>query len=78
MRVNGGMKGESFFEESDFNKGQSDIASGIPDDFNGRFAVLGWTKSFFTYGETTKVITWYEGEIDNRTIEEYDECDGGR
>ncbi|NJD04665.1 MAG: hypothetical protein FIA99_19170 [Ruminiclostridium sp.] len=41
-----------------FNKGMADIASGTPDDVNGRFAVLGWAKSFYTVGELNRTITW--------------------
>lgn len=35
-----------------------DIASGTPDEVNGRFAVLGWAKSFFTVGELNRTIRW--------------------
>ena len=41
-----------------FNPGMSDIASGTPDDVNGRFSELGWAKEFKTYGSLTKTITW--------------------
>lgn len=40
-----------------FNKGATDIATGIPDNVNGRFAELGWAKSFMTYGEITRTVT---------------------
>ena len=33
-----------------FNKGEVDIATGEPDDVNGRFEALGWAHSFDTYG----------------------------
>lgn len=33
-----------------FNKGQVYIATGLPDDANGRFEVFGWAKSFFSRG----------------------------
>lgn len=41
-----------------FNPGMSDIASGTPDDINGRFSELGWAKEFKTYGSLTKTIKW--------------------
>lgn len=50
-----------------FNKGMADIASGTPDDVNGRFAVLGWAKSFMTYGKLTRIVTWSSGDISNTT-----------
>lgn len=46
-----------------FNRGAHDIATGLPDDANGRFAVLGWAKSFITKGEVVKKVTWKKGEI---------------
>lgn len=36
-----------------FNKGDSDIATGFKDADNGRFETLGWAKSFNTYGEVS-------------------------
>ena len=50
-----------------FNKGAYDIATGAPDDENGRFAVLGWAQPFYTYGESTVTVTWREGEIIDTT-----------
>ena len=38
----------------DFNKGALDVMTGLPDDTNGRFAVLGWAHSFITTGSFTK------------------------
>ena len=46
----------------DFNAGMSDIATGTPDDENGRFAVLGWARPFDTRGELTRTITWTVGD----------------
>ncbi|MDD3173815.1 MAG: hypothetical protein PHF63_09170 [Herbinix sp.] len=54
-------------DKYNFNKGLADIASGTPDDVNGRFAELGWAKSFMTYGEITRVVTWQIGYISNTT-----------
>ena len=48
----------------DFNAGMSDIATGTPDDENGRFAVLGWAKPFDTAGQLTRTITWNVGDAD--------------
>lgn len=44
-----------------FNKGQKDIASSIPDDENGRFAIIGVAQSFLTKGELKRKITWTRG-----------------
>ncbi|GAA2644980.1 WXG100-like domain-containing protein [Nonomuraea recticatena] len=41
-----------------FNAGAADKATGIPDDENGRFEVLGWAKSFNTHGSLTRTVTW--------------------
>jgi len=38
----------------DFNKGALDVMTGLPDDTNGRFAVLGWAHSFITTGSFTR------------------------
>jgi RHS repeat-associated protein len=46
-----------------FNRGAHDIATGLPDDANGRFAVLGWAKSFITNGKVVKKVTWKKGQI---------------
>jgi len=45
-----------------FNRGQSDIASGAPDNATGRFTELGWAKPFDTHGEITRTITWTLGQ----------------
>ncbi|OLR91424.1 WXG100 family type VII secretion target [Actinokineospora bangkokensis] len=44
-----------------FNRGQADIATGAPDDANGRFTEVGWAKPFDTHGTITKTITWELG-----------------
>jgi hypothetical protein len=44
-----------------FNRGQSDIATKTPDDENGRFAELGWAKSFDVSGTITRTVTWELG-----------------
>lgn len=39
-----------------FNKGQKDIFSGLPDDENGRFEVFGWAKSFYSRGSISRTV----------------------
>ena len=51
-----------------FNRGQADIASGAPDDENGRFTEIGWAKPFETGGSLTRVVTWELGSADEATI----------
>ncbi|WP_371519762.1 RHS repeat-associated core domain-containing protein [Kitasatospora sp. NBC_01300] len=46
----------------DFNKRSKDIASGVSDNVNGRFATLGWAKPFITRGGLEKTVTWTIGE----------------
>ena len=41
-----------------FNPGQADIATGTPDDVNGRFEVVGWAKQYMNYGEYTTKESW--------------------
>ncbi|MEO9151090.1 MAG: hypothetical protein ABI243_01715, partial [Lapillicoccus sp.] len=45
-----------------FNRGQSDIGSGAPDDENGRFTEIGWAKPFDTHGEVVRTVTWKVGD----------------
>lgn len=45
-----------------FNRGQADIASGAPDNANGRFTEIGWAKPFDSSGEVTRTVTWPVGE----------------
>jgi hypothetical protein len=44
-----------------FNRGEEDIATGTPDEENGRFAELGWAKSFDVSGSVTRTVTWELG-----------------
>lgn len=44
-----------------FNRGQSDIATGAGDDENGRFTELGWAKPFDSHGAVTRTVTWQLG-----------------
>jgi hypothetical protein len=41
-----------------FNASQKDIASGAPDDANGRFSELGWAQGFDVSGTVTRVVEW--------------------
>ncbi|MBX7266919.1 hypothetical protein KIF24_13365 [Micromonospora sp. Llam7] len=45
-----------------FNLNAADIATGEPDNDNGRFSTLGWAKEFRTYGEMERTVTWTIGE----------------
>lgn len=60
-----------------FNQGNKYIKSSIPDLINGKFAELGLAKSFFTYGEATRTITWYEGDYKNKSISDCPMNEGG-
>ena len=50
-----------------FNRGATDIATGAPDNANGRFAVLGWARSFLTRGTVERMVTWERGDIPGTT-----------
>jgi len=50
-----------------FNRGANDIATGTPDDINGRFAVLGWAHSFITNGTVVRRVTWTKGDVAGST-----------
>ena len=53
---NGEVVVETTVHEMDrynFNRGMNDIATGTPDDVNGRFEQLGWAHSFDTYGSVS-------------------------
>lgn len=45
-----------------FNRDQSDIATGASDDENGRFTGLGWARPFDSSGAVTRTVTWELGE----------------
>lgn len=44
-----------------FNPGQSDIATGIPDSANGMFEITGLAKQYMNYATVRRQITWREG-----------------
>ncbi|MGH3360158.1 MAG: hypothetical protein ACRDO7_15255 [Nocardioidaceae bacterium] len=45
-----------------FNKGATDLASGAPDNENGRFTEIGWAKPFESSGTVTRTVTWVLGQ----------------
>lgn len=45
-----------------FNRGQADIASGTPDDVNGRFTEVGLAQPFNSHGTMTQTISWPVGQ----------------
>lgn len=44
-----------------FNPGQQDIATGIPDAANGTFEITGLAKQYTNYATVQRQITWREG-----------------
>ncbi len=52
-----------------FNAGQSDIASGTPDDVNGRFTELGWAQPFDSTGSVRLTVTWTVGDAGSAVVE---------
>lgn len=67
VRVNGDtvtmeitVRGEDRYN---FNGGQNDIATGAPDDENGRFTEIGWARPFDTHGSLTRTVTWQLGDV---------------
>lgn len=61
-----------------FNRGQSDIATGAPDDENGRFTEIGWAQPFDTHGELTRTVTWELGDQQNADVSAPPGQDSGR
>lgn len=51
-----------------FNRGAHDLGSGIKDDENGRFAVLGKAKGFNSSGSMVKEVTWTIGSPRSATV----------
>ena len=49
------------------------MATGASDDANGRFATLGWARSFLTRGTASFFVEWEKGKIQSASIME----DGG-
>ncbi|MBW4719665.1 hypothetical protein [Saccharothrix obliqua] len=44
-----------------FNRDDADIATGAPDNDNGRFTEIGWARPFDTHGSMTRTVTWELG-----------------
>jgi hypothetical protein len=44
-----------------FNPGQHDVATGIPDSANGRFEITGLAKQYTNYATVKRHISWTEG-----------------
>ncbi|MEV6071268.1 hypothetical protein AB0L82_32380 [Nocardia sp. NPDC052001] len=45
-----------------FDKGKGDIATGVSDAANGRFAEIGWAKPFESHGSLTRTVSWDIGQ----------------
>ncbi|MGW0050843.1 hypothetical protein [Nocardia cyriacigeorgica] len=45
-----------------FDRGKDDLATGTPDETNGRFAELGWAKPFESNGSLTRTVSWEVGQ----------------
>lgn len=54
------------FDYYNFNQGQSDIASGTPDNANGRFTTVGLAKPFHSSGVFERTVTWKAGDPPSR------------
>lgn len=55
-----------------FNPGQADIATGIPDSDNGVFEITGLAHQYMNYGEVSRVLTWQEGNMASVQITDLD------
>ncbi len=69
---NGNISMDTTVHEIDrynFNAGMPDIASGTPDDVNGRFEQLGWAHSYNTTGEVSFDVQWQQGHIETAQTE---------
>ncbi|MEV4808367.1 RHS repeat domain-containing protein [Micromonospora avicenniae] len=53
-----------------FNKDAQDIATGISDNENGRFAELGWAKGFTSTGSLVKDVEWIAGSPKSAVVTE--------
>ena len=56
-------------DKYNFNPGDSDIATGIPDSANGRFEVCGLANQYMNYGEIRRMISWTKGVTDSVMVE---------
>ena len=44
-----------------FNLGAADVATGIPDEANGRFEIAGLAHQYTNYGTLTRHVRWEDG-----------------
>lgn len=51
-----------------FNPGQKDIATGIPDSENGRFEITGLGKQYTHYSKIYRTVSWAHEKISNTTV----------
>jgi len=51
----------SFEDMYNFNPGQRDIATGLPDSANGVFEISGLAKQYINYGSINRRIDWFFG-----------------
>ena len=57
-------------DKYNFNRDAEDIATGEPDNDNGRFEELGWAKSFNTTGSVSRIISWKKGDATSSELNE--------
>ncbi len=50
-------------DQYNFNPGASDIATGLPDDANGRFVIVGWAHGYRHTAEMRKQFSWRGTEL---------------
>jgi hypothetical protein len=55
-----------------FNPGQSDIATGIPDSDNGRFEVTGLGRQYLNYSQLKRQVSWQGTDIANMVMTQDD------
>ncbi|WP_153559381.1 RHS repeat-associated core domain-containing protein [Roseimaritima sediminicola] len=48
-----------------FNPGESDLATGIPDSENGKFEITGLARQYDQFGTVQRTVSWEEGSIQN-------------
>lgn len=55
-----------------FNPGQSDIATGIPDSANGRFEITGLAHQYMNFSTLSRTMNWVEGDYIDAKISSHD------
>ncbi|NLB69874.1 MAG: RHS repeat-associated core domain-containing protein [Lentisphaerae bacterium] len=53
-----------------FNEGDKDLATGLPDNVNRRFSQLSWAKGFVTRGTINRIVSWERGRPYKLTIKD--------